>query len=160
MSNILFTFDDFAQKATAVRAVAKAFRSHNLVPLVVEPLSGAKRAQGITYREAVLSWHDSQRVAIRLKKDGVVFQVLLNGKPLPLKKPDDHAVVIKEIVDALDTKRAAFQAALATRRKAMPPSLVSSISKMVEDMTAMRDALIVMRDQYRDELAKLTTQSA
>jgi hypothetical protein len=42
----------------------------------------------------------------------------------------------------------------------MPPSLVSSISKMVEDMTAMRDALIVMRDQYRDELAKLTTQSA
>lgn len=156
MSNILFTFDDFAQKASAVKAVARAFRASNLIPLVVEPISAVKRTGGVSYREAVLSWHDSQRVTIRVKKDNAVFQVLVNDKAITLKKPDDHSAVIKDIVDALDTKRAAFQAALAKRRKTLPPSLETSIPKLLAELQQVRDSLLVLRDQYRDELAKLS----
>ena len=37
---------------------------------------------------------DEERVVLRIKQSGDIFQVLLNGKVLPIKNQDDHVKAI------------------------------------------------------------------
>lgn len=159
MSNILFSFEDLA-KGGALNAVQRAFKKYNLAPTIVEALPSVKRTNGISYRELALTWSDSQQVILRIKQSGDIFQVLLNGKLLPIKAQDDHLRAAREIVDALDAKRAAFQKALAARKTALPPALKTAAPKLLETLTARRDDLLVLRDGLREQLTELTAEGA
>jgi len=154
MSTILFSFDDLA-KAGPLNAVKKAFAKYQAEPLSIEALVGTKRTSNIAYRELVLSFPDSQSVVLRIKQPGDIFQVLLNGKALPIVNQLDHMRAVREIVDALDAKRAAFQKALARRKTKLPPSVKTAAPKMLAVLTQRRDDLIVIRDGLRTELSDL-----
>ena len=157
MSNILFSFEDLA-KGGAMNAVKRAFKKYNLEPTIIEALPSVKRTNGVSYRELALTWADSQQVILRIKQSGDIFQVLVNGKLFPIKHQDDHTRAVREIVDALDAKRAAFQKALAARKTKLPPSIRTAAPKMLETLTQRRDDLVVLRDGLREQLAEITVQ--
>ncbi|NCC41654.1 MAG: hypothetical protein EOM21_20010 [Gammaproteobacteria bacterium] len=159
MSSILFPFESLAQPAT-LNAIKKAFEKYQSTPLTVEAVTGTKRTSGISYREIAVAFQDSQSLTLRIKQPGDIYQVLLNGKLLPIVNQLDHPRAVREIVDAMDAKRASFQKALARRAVKLPPAIKTAAPKMLATLTQRRDDLIVIRDGLSTQLAELTAQSA
>lgn len=159
MSITLFPFESLAQPTT-LNAVKKAFEKYQSNPLTVEAITGTKRTSGVSYREIAIAFQDSQSVTLRIKQPGDIFQVLLNGKVLPIVNQLDHTRAVREIVDALDAKRASFQKALARRKVKLPPAVKTAAPKLLAVLTQRRDDLIVIRDGLSEQLAELTAQAA
>lgn len=156
---ILFSFDDLA-KAGPMAAVKKAFAKYQAEPVIIEATPGTKRTSGISYRELTLTFSDSQTVLLRVKQSGDIYQVMLNGKALPIAHQDDHPRAVREIVDALDAKRAAFQKLLIRRKTPLPPSIKTAAPKLQAVLTQRRDDLIVTRDGLQAQLADLLPVAA
>lgn len=151
----VFDFDSLGQ-SSALKTINRAFARHKLEPINIDVTPGIKRTSGVGYRELILTFSDSQTVKLRVKRSGDIFQVLLNNRALPIKHQDDHQRAVREIVDALDAKRAAFQKAQARRKTKLPKSVKTAAPKLLDQLTQRRDDLIVTRDGLREELAELT----
>ena len=118
--------------------------------------SALKRSSGVTYREMALTFADSQTVVLRIKQSGDIFQVLLNGKVLPIKNQDDHVKAIAEIVQAMDAGRSKFQKILAAARVKPPAGIRTAAPKMEQVLTDKRDALKSAIAAVRAEISGLT----
>lgn len=151
----LFSFDDLSQKDKAVKALTTAFKRAGvaLANITVDPK--LKRTAGITYRELGLVFGDSQQVTLRIKQPGDIYQVLLNGKVIPIANQDDHPKAVAEIVGALERGRAAFQKAQSKAKVALPPQLTTAVPKIEVQLTARRDELQGLVTEARTELAAL-----
>lgn len=156
MPNILFSFDDLAKSATLDK-IAKTFAKYGVQTATVEAVPGTKRTSGVSYREVAISFTDSQQVSLRIKQSGDFYQVILNGKAIPITNQDDHTRAVREIVDTLDAKRAAFQKALDRRKIKPPPSMKTAAPKKIELLTQRRDDLVVTRDGLKEQLAAIQT---
>jgi hypothetical protein len=159
MNTNVFPFDDLAKPKT-LEKIKKAFAKHKVEPVTVEAIPGTKRTSGVSYRAVQLGFGDSQTIQLRVKQTGDIFQVLQNGRALPIKNQNDHGKAVLEIINALDAKRAAFQKAQSRRKTKLPPSVTTSAAKMLETLTQRRDDLIVTRDGLRETLAELTAPAA
>lgn len=122
MKNLLFSFEDLSSKDKAFKQVSRYFSRAGANIVQHEIPSKIKRTSGISYREMLLTFADSQRVTLRIKQTGDIFQVLLNDKILPIKEQDDHVKAIAEIVQAMDAGRSRFQKKLAAA-KVRPPEI-------------------------------------
>ncbi|MCY1302736.1 hypothetical protein D9M70_524130 [compost metagenome] len=100
-----------------------------------------RRTSGVSYRELVLTFADSQSVTLRIKQTGDIYQVLLNGKVRPIQSQDDHAKAIAEVVKAMDAGRSSFQQKLARAKAQLPPSIKTAAPRMEQVLTEKRDAL-------------------
>ena len=99
---------------------------------------------------------DEERVVLRIKQSGDIFQVLLNGKVLPIKNQDDHVKAIAEIVQAMDAGRSKFQKILAAARVKPPAGIRTAAPKMEQVLTDKRDALKSAIAAVRAEISGLT----
>lgn len=158
-STNLFPFDDLA-KPRSLERISKAFAKHKLEPLSVEAVPGTKRTSGVSYREVHIAFSDSQIIKLRIKQSGDIFQVLQNGRPLPITAQNDHPKAVLEIINSLDAKRAAFQKAQARRKTKLPASVATAAPKLLAMLTQRRDDLIVTRDGLRETLAEITAATA
>ena len=152
---LLFSFDDLSVKDRAVKQALKHFSraGANVVQADVNP--STKRAAGVSYREMTLTFADSQKITLRIKPSGDIFQVLLNDKAMPIKSQSDHAKAIAEMVQAMESGRAKFQKALAAAAVKLPPSIRTAAPKMEQVLTEKRDALQGAIAAVREETVKL-----
>lgn len=97
------------------------------------------RKSGVSFRNINFTFADNQTVTFAVKVTGDVFEVRLNGKALPLRNQDDHALAIGEIAERMDAGRASFQRALARVRVPLPPSIRVSRVGMITALTERRD---------------------
>jgi len=141
MKHLLFSFADLSTKDKAAKAAARHFARAGASVVQQDVGTTIKRAAGVSYRELILTFADSQQVIWRIKQTGDIYQVLLNGKPLPLKHQDDHARAITEIVKAMESGRSRFQKTLARARVKLPPSIRTAAPKLEQSLTDKRDAL-------------------
>lgn len=125
----------------AVKEAAKLFKraGANVVSSQVD--GSTLRRAGVTFRNVHFTFADNQTVTFSVKTTGDVFEVRLNGKPLPLRHQDDHALAIGEIAARMDGGRGAFQRALARVRVPLPPSIRVSRTNLVTALTERRDNL-------------------
>lgn len=114
------------------------------------------RKAGVSYRNINFTFADNQTVTFAVKTTGDVFEVRLNGKPLPLRNQDDHALAIGEIAERMDAGRAAYQRALARVLVPLPPSIRVSRVSMVTALTERRDNLKVAVTEAKATFEKLT----
>ena len=128
---LLFSFEDFSNKDKAAKAVVKYFTRAGANAVQVDASGAVRRTSGVSYRELVLTFADSQSVTLRIKQTGDIYQVLLNGKVLPIKAQDDHTAAIAEIVKAMDAGRSAFQKKLAAAQVKPPAGLKTAAPKMM-----------------------------
>lgn len=109
MKNLLFSFEELGVRSdAAARKVASQFGRAGAPVVQTDVSPRLMRSSGVTYREIRLTHADSQTTTLRVKQTGDVFQVLVNGKVMPIANQDDHGKAIAEVVKALDTGRAAF----------------------------------------------------
>ncbi|MCY1360312.1 hypothetical protein D9M68_728330 [compost metagenome] len=138
---LLFSFEDFGSKDKATKAVVKYFTRAGASVAQVDASPAVRRTSGVSYRELVLTFADSQSVTLRIKQTGDIYQVLLNGKVRPIQSQDDHAKAIAEVVKAMDAGRSSFQQKLARAKAQLPPSIKTAAPRMEQVLTEKRDAL-------------------
>lgn len=155
--NVLFTFDDLA-KGRATKALQSFFMRAGAQVVETDYSASIKRTSSISYREMTMSFADSQVVMFRIKQTGDIYQLLLNGKVLPLRYPDDHKAAIGEVVKAMDAGRAAFQKKLAAAKVALPPSIRTAAPRLEKVLTEKRDQLKEAIAATRDQAAKIRAQ--
>ena len=139
--NILFSFEDMGVKDRATKTAVRYFARAGATVVSQDVAAGTKRTAGVSYRELALTFADSQTVVLRIKQTGDIYQVLLNGKVLPIKAQDDHTAAIAEIVKAMDAGRSAFQKKLAAAQVKPPAGLKTAAPKMMAALTQKRDDL-------------------
>lgn len=152
---LLFSFEDLSVKDKAVKAVAQAFKRAGAPVASVEIDPKLRRASGITYREMVLVFADSQTVTLRVKQTGDIYQVEVNQKVLPITNQDDHLKAVGEVVRTLERGRTAFQKRLANTKVALPSQLTTAVPKIEVQLTQRRDELKVLVAEARTELETL-----
>lgn len=118
------------------------------------------RRAGVSFRNINFTFADNQTVTFAVKATGDVFEVRLNGKPLPLRHQDDHALAIGEIAERMDAGRAAYQRALAKVRVPLPPSIRVSKANRIVQLTERRDNLKVAVAEAKSTYEKLTLEPA
>lgn len=154
MANLLFTFEDMSQKDKATKGLLRYFQRAGLKVAQAEANPSTKRTAGVSYREMTLTFSDSQKVLLRVKQTGDIYQVLVNGKVLPLKYPDDHIKAVSELVKAMDTGRAAFQKKLAAVKVPVPAGIRTAAPRIEAVLTEKRDALNTAISAVREEIAQ------
>lgn len=154
-SALLFSFEDLSTKDKAAKQAIKYFSraGANVVQTEVNPT--VKRTSGISYRELSLTFADSQSVLFRIKSSGDIFQVLLNGKVVPIKNQDDHVKAVAEIVQMMDAGRAKFQKALARATVKVPVGIKATTPRLEVALTEKRDGLKEAIATVREEIAAL-----
>lgn len=156
MKNLLFSFDDLGTKSDKALTKLKQFFTRAGTPVVTaEPSAKTMRSSGVSYRELYLTFGDSQRVTLRVKATGDVYQVLLNEKLIPLKAQDDHVKAVAEISQKLKDGSAKFQKKLALVRVAMPKGIRTAAPKMQEQLAAREQELDVAIAEVDAELSQL-----
>lgn len=153
--NILFTFEELTGKDKPTRELTRIFKRAGVDVAQVDVNPSIKRTSGITYRELLLTFADSQQVVLRIKQTGDVYQILLNGKVMPLRAQDDHAAAVAEVVKAMDAGRAAFQKKLAMVRPALPPSIRTAAPQMMQQLSKRRDDLVQAVQAVNDEITRI-----
>lgn len=155
MKNLLFSFEDLSSKDKAIKQASRYFSRAGANVVQHEVPAMVKRMAGISYREMALTFADSQRVVLRVKQTGDIFQVLLNGKVLPIKSQDDHVQAIAEIVQAMDAGRSRFQKLMAAAQVRPPAGIRTAAPKMELVLTEKRDALRGAIDEVRRQIEAL-----
>ena len=153
MKNLLFTYEDLSVKDKATKQAGRYFSRAGATIVQQDVSTVAKRTSGVSYREMTLTFADSQQVVLRIKQSGDIFQVLLNGKLLPIKNQDDHAKAIAEIVQAMDAGRSKYQKLLAAAKVKPPAGIRTAAPKMEQVLTEKRDSLKAAIADVREQIA-------
>lgn len=156
MKNLLFSFEELGVRSdAAARKVAGQFGRAGAPVVQTNVSPRLMRSSGITYREVRLTHADGQTTTLRVKQTGDVFQVLVNGKVIPIANQDDHGKAIAEVVKALDASRGAFQKKLAAVTVKPPAGIHTTAPRMESVLTEKRDNLKTAISAVREEIAKL-----
>lgn len=143
--------------ANSLNAAARLFLKLG-APLAGKPQVSqtTRRSNGISYREAHLVFKDDQTVKLLVKLTGDIFQVLINGRPFPIKRQDDMDGAIREIVDGLNARRAAKQKRNAATRVAAPDGVKASRRIREVHLRAQLANLTELVEIAKEELTELT----
>lgn len=166
--NLIFSFEDLKQKDAAVREISREFNKLGDTIVATDIPDRIKRSAGISYREVNLSFADSQKVTFCVKQSGDIFQIKLNGKPMPIKEQGDQKKCIKEISDAMNTGRAAFQKKLQKAKVDIPGgthvTTQTRENKQNDKIAALKEAIADAEKQIaefnakRDNFLKMTRE--
>ena len=154
--NLAFNFDEMgSKKDAATRAVVRYFgrAGSHIVQGDVSP--NVKRSSGVSYREMLLTFADSQVVIFAIKQSGDIFQVKLNGKVVPLKQQDDQVAAIGDVVKMMDACRSKFQAAMAKVRVKLPDGIRTAAPKLEIALQEKANALDEAISAINDDIAAL-----
>lgn len=146
---------------TAERAlvqVTKQLASAGLTVVSVGADGKPKRVGEVSYREVLLTFADSQTLALRIKNTGDVFQVLINGKLTPIAEQDDARAAIREIALLIDRARAAFLKRLAAIQMRPPEGAKTAAPRMEATLKAQIAEVDAQIAQAKEELAALLEQ--
>jgi hypothetical protein len=88
--------------------LAKKFQRHGLEVADIEGTNKPKRESGMQIKTATFVFSTGQRLDVKVKNDGTVFQVRLNKKVVPIRHVDDMGRAIIEIVDYVQHNQKAY----------------------------------------------------
>ncbi len=131
MKNLILNFDEMGGKKDAsIKAIAKAFEKAGAKLAQGEVTQGVRRTSGVTYREMLLTFVDSQTVTLMVKQSGDIYQVKLNGRVMPISNQDDHQAAAAEITAKMEAGRTTFQKRLASINAELPKTIRTAVPKM------------------------------
>ncbi len=116
MKPILFDFSSPAKAEAAASKFVTLFARAGAEVASSEVDAREYKTAGVSFRKVALSFTDSQTVTLMVKATGDVYQVLVNGRSMPIRKQDDPAKSIAEVAAVLTAGRASFQKRLSRVR--------------------------------------------
>lgn len=151
MKNLLFSFEDMSAKDKAAKAVIRYFTKAGAEVIAQDVDTRVKRTSGVSYREMTLTFDDSQQMILRVKQTGDIYQVLLNGKVVPVKNQDNHIKAVEELAAMVQSNRAKFQKALSRVKAEIPKSIKTAAPKLEaalsEKIEATKEAIRIVKEE-------------
>ncbi|NDY89699.1 defense against restriction DarA-related protein [Ideonella livida] len=154
---LLIDFEGLATNPEkALRRVVQIFARADLTVLGVESDGKTRRAAAVKYRQARINFADGQSVALRIKESGDIAQVLINDKLVPVASQGDPLRAADEIVNRLDTGRAAFQRRQAALKMDPPEGVKTAAPKLEAELTQQIAAVDEAISVAKQTLQQLT----
>ena len=109
---------------SGLKPIVKKFEKWGLKVASIDSTNRQKRESGMLLK-------DGQKMLVRVKSDGTVFQVKLNNKVVPIKNVDDMDKAVIEMVDYVQDNAKAYERAKIQREKRkklniQPPRVVTT----------------------------------
>lgn len=139
----------------AMRRVLQLFARADLKVVDVATDGKVRRQSSVSFREVVLSFADSQKLALRVKATGDVYEVQINGRKVPVSAQEDPARAVAELVKMLDTGRARFQKRLAAMQMKPPEGAKTAAPKLRDALVSQIAQVQESIEVAREELAAL-----
>lgn len=116
---------------SGLKPIVKKFEKWGLKVASIDSTNRQKRESGMLLKDAVFIFEDGQKMLVRVKSDGTVFQVKLNNKVVPIKNVDDMDKAVIEMVDYVQDNAKAYERAKIQREKRkklniQPPRVVTT----------------------------------
>lgn len=146
--------------AAALKGVVSALAAEQLQPIDVSSDGRVRRTAGVSYREAVLTFADSQKLTLRVKQTGDIYQVALNGKTVPVAAQDDVKSAAHELAMLVDGNRVKFQKRLALLKMPPPEGVKTAAPRQRELLQQQVAELDKQIAEATDELASLQAETA
>ncbi len=179
---IALDFDKFNE--AGLRSAVKAIEKWGPKVTHIEATNVPKRESGFQVKTATLELESGQKLILKIKAGGGIFQVRLNNKVLAIKNTTDPDKAILEIVDYVQENEKIYQRQkdrLARAKKAKPTNLdtvrtstgeqieqaaqtLESLQASNEDLAAQigpaNDSLSLKRDQLATLESELKAEEA
>lgn len=139
----------------------------------LEANNRSRRVSGYATKTAVFYFQDGQTITLRIKGDGDVYQVQMNGRVLPITEVGDKNKAIAEMARTLGANAPAwrkaqrskqqrakvnekdFKARAVPRRKQIE-EMESSVSQAQEELTELESENIRMKSDLASKEAELS----
>lgn len=135
---------------TSLRPFIKKFEKWGVHISKIEASNVGKRESGFLLKDALFIFEDGQKMLVRVKSDGTVFQVKLNNKVLPLKSVDNVDKAVIEMVDYIQANAKAYERAKIQREKQKAKPDTPSVT------TSRREKISRVKDELRELSASIT----
>lgn len=139
MAQVALNFDKMTK--AGLMPLAKKFQRWKLEVEDIEATNKPKRESGMQVKSALFIFKTGQKLEVKVKNDGTVFQVKLNGKVLPIKHVDDMDKAIIEIVDYVQDNEKAYLKAQERRATKLAiaekkPAVKTTRAEQIDNYTA------------------------
>lgn len=148
MAQVALNFDKMTK--TGLMPLAKKFERWKLEVSDIEATNKPRRESGMQIKSAMFIFKTGQKLEVKVKTSGTIFQIKLNGKVLPIKHVDDMDKAIIEIVDYVQDNEKAYLKAQARR-----------VAKLAagEKKPAVRTTRAEQIDNYSAKVAELQAEN-
>jgi predicted phage tail protein len=92
-----------------LKAVTDRMDKAGLKVADVEGDNKAKRESGFQLKTAVISFESGQKLLLKAKAGGSIFQVKLNNKVMPIKHVDDMDKALQELIEFVQANEANYK---------------------------------------------------
>jgi len=96
---VAITIDFEKFNKVGLKPILKKFEKEGLMVGEVEATDKAKRESGFLVKQALINFESGQKLLVKAKAGGGIFQVKLNNKVLAIKNVDDLDKAVREIID-------------------------------------------------------------
>lgn len=155
MKSLIFNFENAAQAQKSLTQAVRLFGRAGATVASSTIAPRTERTSSVSWRAVNFTFIDSQQVSLRVKLTGDVYQVLINGRVLPIKYQDDPAKAIAEIAAALDVGRVAWQRKLA-RVRSRPAGVRREFVSRVMAEKRIRNRVVEKQQLLAEGQAELT----
>lgn len=108
-----------------------------------------KRSNGTAYREIIITFIDNQKIAIRVKIDGSIWQVYHN------EKLDSKITKFEELQSLLEQNRTKYQQLLAKAVLKLPPSMKTALPDLMKAAEEKKANLLAAIAETQVKIAEL-----
>lgn len=125
-----------------LKPLVAELEKHDQAVASIKATNLPKREDGFQIKSAMLTFESGQKIEIKIKANGSIFQVRLNGKVIPVKNSEDIdepanlKKAVKEISDRIAQNEPAYMKQREARLKKVKspgPRVSTSISKRLAD---------------------------
>jgi predicted RNase H-like nuclease (RuvC/YqgF family) len=148
-------FEQFNEKG--LKSILKAFEAKDLPVASVEATNKAKRESGFKVKAAILNFESGQKLLLKAKSGGSIYQVKLNNKVLAIKAVDDLDKAVGEVIAFVKANEPKFLKQR-DKRARLPkispsPSVTTSTKKQLEETTQSIEALKAENQELSSSLS-------
>lgn len=145
-----------------LRPTIKKMEKWGLKVASVEAPNRARRESGFLLKDATFVFEDGQKMLVRVKSDGTVFQVKLNKKVVPIRHVDDMDKAIIEMVDYVQENAKAYERAKLQRERRRrlhidPPPIVTNRREKIERAKAELTELSATNEGLQAQISESET---
>jgi uncharacterized protein (DUF3084 family) len=148
---------------SGLKPLTKKLEGHGLKITDIKATNRPKRESGFLTKAAMFEFDTGQKLMVRVKADGTVFQVKLNNRVIPIRHVDDMGKAVKEIVDAVQDNARAFVKArerrLAKKKLQIdkPAPIRTTRKEKIEQQEAALKELQSEADGIQERISATTT---
>lgn len=144
-----------------LQPIIKKFKKAGYTVTKVDAPNKGKRESGFLIKSFTLTFEDEQTLLVRVKSGGVIFQVKLNKKVVPVKHVDDMDKAISEMCNFMYDNAKAYERVKKQRErqkiKPPAPSITTSrkekIDKLTRDLELLNQNLASLDGEFAQNKA-------